>query len=182
MCIFCIHSKHRNQTSKKGNPKEGLDVMDLIATYEYVLGIRTINPYQIIAADITSGWNSVTTLDLVLLQKMVKGEITEWPNDIPDWRFIDADHKIVNGMPSPARNFINTDNLFLSNKFIGIKTGDVDGSYNEGPELNKPKFAVLKAVDETLIAGESYEISFTSDRNQNIAAIKLDLKSKILVS
>lgn len=164
--------------SKKGNPKEGLDVMDLIATYEYVLGIRTINPYQIMAADITSGWNSVTTLDLVLLQKMVNGEITEWPNDIPDWRFIDADHKIVNGMPSPARNFINTDNLFLSNKFIGIKTGDVDGSYNEGPELNKPKFAVLKAVDETLIAGESYEISFTSDRNQNIAAIKLEFEIK----
>jgi Secretion system C-terminal sorting domain len=164
--------------SKKGSPKEGLDIMDLIATYEYVLGVRTLNPYQIMAADITTGWNQVSTLDYVYLKKMIDGEISEWPNNIPDWRFLDADHQIVNGMPSPAKNFIFTDNLINSNKFIGIKTGDVDGSFNEAPELNKPKFAVLKAVDETLIAGESYSISFTSDRTQNIAAIKLEFEIK----
>lgn len=164
--------------SKKGNPREGLDVMDLIATYEYVLGIRTLNPYQIMAADITSGWNAVSTLDLVYLRKMIDGEITEWPDNIPEWRFIDADHEIVNGMPSPARNFINTDNLINSNRFIAIKTGDVDGSFNEDPDFNKPVFAVLKAMDESLTKGESYEIAFTSDRNQNIAAVKLEFDIK----
>jgi hypothetical protein len=152
--------------------------MDLIATYEYVLGIRTLNPYQIMAADITTGWNTVSTLDFYYLQKMINGELSEWPSNIPDWRFIDENHQIVNGMPSPANNFINTDNLINSNRFIGIKTGDVDGSYNEAPQLNMPKFAVLKAVDNALIDGESYEISFTSDRTQNIAAIKLQFEIK----
>lgn len=162
--------------SKNGNPREGLDVMDLIAAYEYVLGIRTLNPYQIMAADITTGWNAISTVDLVLLQKMVNGEISEWPDNIPEWRFIDADHQFENGMPSPARNFINTDNLINSNRFIGIKTGDIDGSFNEEPDFNKPVFAVLKAVDESLTRGESYEISFSSDRTQNIAAIKLEFE------
>lgn len=163
--------------SKTGNARNNVDIMDLVMVYEGVLSIRELNPYQMIAADI-NGVNGVTTLDLVYIRKMIDGEIDNWPFNTPVWKFLDKNHQIVNGLVTPYRDFINTNNLIYSNEFIGIKMGDVNGSYNTDMGNNAPVFTVLKADDIALNKGETYQTSFSSDRNQSLVAVKLDFSIK----
>lgn len=163
--------------SKTGNARNNVDIMDLVMVYEGVLSIRELNPYQMIAADI-NGVNGVTTLDLVYIRKMIDGEIDNWPFNTPVWKFLDKNHQIVNGLVTPYRDFINTNNLIYSNEFIGIKMGDVNGSYNADMGSNAPIFTVLKADDIALNKGETYQTSFSSDRNQSLVAVKLDFSIK----
>jgi hypothetical protein len=163
--------------SKTGNAIDDVDIMDLVMVYEGVLNIRELNPYQMIAADI-NGVNGVTTLDMVTIKKMIDGEIDNWPFNTPVWKFIDKNHQIVNDLVTPYRDFINTNNLIYSNEFIGIKMGDVNGSYSADVDSNKPVFTVIKADDIALNKGETYETSFSSDRNQNLVAVKLDFEIK----
>ncbi len=158
--------------TKSGNAKDGVDIMDLTMAYEHALGLINLNPYQIAAGDV-SGNGGISTLDLVILKKMVEGEITEWPN-VPVWRFVDKNHTIINNLIQPAKTFINTKNLIYSNEFIGFKMGDINHSYYDDGFVNSPVYTVLKAQDNTLNNGETYETTFSSDRNQNLVAIKLE--------
>jgi len=115
---------------------------------------------------------------LVYIRKMIDGEIDNWPFNTPVWKFLDKNHQIVNGLVTPYRDFINTNNLIYSNEFIGIKMGDVNGSYNADMGSNAPIFTVLKADDIALNKGETYQTSFSSDRNQSLVAVKLDFSIK----
>lgn len=163
--------------TKTGNASDNVDIMDLVMVYEGVLNIRELNPYQKIAADI-NGNNGVSTLDLFYIKKMIDGEIDNWPFNTPVWKFLDKNHQIVNGLVTPYRDFINTNNLIYSNEFIGIKMGDVNGSYNADMGSNAPIFTVLKADDIAINKGETYQTSFSSDRNQSLVAVKLDFSIK----
>ncbi|MBK8888587.1 MAG: hypothetical protein IPN46_19515 [Saprospiraceae bacterium] len=64
------------------------------------------------------------------MKKLVDGVTDNWPATVPVWRFLDKNHQIINGNISPINTFINTNNLIYGNEFIGIKMGDVNGSYN----------------------------------------------------
>lgn len=163
--------------SKSSNAREGIDIMDLVTIYEGILNIRKLNPYQKIAADI-NGVNGVTTLDMIYIQKLLDGDIDNWPGTTPVWKFIDKNHQIINETITPYHDFINTNNLIYSNEFIGIKMGDVNGSYRQDEDGNRPAFTVLKADDVALNKGETYQTSFSSDRNQSLVAVKLDFNIK----
>jgi hypothetical protein len=69
--------------------------------YEGVLGLRQLNPYQMMAADVSGTLGGISTLDLVILKDMVDGVTNTWPATVPVWRFLDKNHQIINGNISP---------------------------------------------------------------------------------
>lgn len=162
---------------KDGNARDGVDIMDLVAVYESVLGLRQLNPYQQLAADV-SGTGGISTLDLVTLKNLVDGVTDNWPATVPVWRFLDKNHQIINGNITPINTFINTNNLIYGNEFIGIKMGDVNGSYNPDDNNHPPTFTVIKATDIAVNKGEAYELELKSDRNQNLLAVNLEFDIK----
>ncbi|MBK9583018.1 MAG: T9SS type A sorting domain-containing protein [Saprospiraceae bacterium] len=162
---------------KDGNARDGVDIMDLVTVYESVLGLRQLNPYQQIAGDV-SGTGGISTLDLVTLKNLVDGVTDNWPATVPVWRFLDKNHQIINGNISPINTFINTNNLIYGNEFIGIKMGDINGSYNPDDNNHPPTFTVIKATDTAVNKGEAYELELKSDRNQNLLAVNLEFNIK----
>jgi hypothetical protein len=167
--------------SKAGNAKDGVDIMDLVMAYEHILGLRVLNPYQLLAANVSGGGGGITTLDLVLLKKVVEGVTPNWDN-VPIWKFIDKNHTIVNGVITPHKESINTNDLMYSNQFLGIKMGDIDGSYREENKLVST-YAVVKGTDTAINKGETYELSLKSDRTQSLVAVQLefDIKDKGII-
>ncbi len=121
--------------SKGGNLLEGVTTFDLGLLQNHVLATDTIDsPYSLIAADINNSGN-ITALDVLLLQQMLLGIVTELPNNT-SWRFVDANFEFPNPMnpwETPFSEQIIANNLTESINdadFIGIKVGDLNGSTN----------------------------------------------------
>ena len=115
-------------------PLNGVTTYDLVLIRRHILAIQPLDsPYKIIAADANKS-NSVTTSDLVAIQKLILNIDTGFPNN-ESWRFVDAAFVFPNPLnphQTPFPEVKSFNNLFDSRKvdFIGIKTGDVNGSAN----------------------------------------------------
>ncbi|HMR87873.1 MAG TPA: T9SS type A sorting domain-containing protein [Saprospiraceae bacterium] len=157
--------------SKLGNAQDGVDILDIILLYEAVLGFIELNPYQKISADVNRD-GAVTVNDLIEFRKFLDG-VSTWPDDLV-WSFVDKNYDFPNGGLSGIPYYINTKDLIYGNEFVGIKMGDINGSYYQDGFVNSPAYTVLKAEDGSLNNGEKYETTFTSDRNQNLVAVKLE--------
>lgn len=156
------------EPDKTGNAIDGVDFMDWVTIQEAILGGTKLNFYQQIAADINND-GAITSSDLTELRKMLDGLITTWQNNRV-WNFIDKQRLDDLG---EYVEVINTENLLYSNEFIGVKTGDVNDSYG-----NNPSYTVIKVDDIATNSGENYEVSFNSDRFQNLVALNLEFDIK----
>src|SRR5690606_35948382 len=116
----------------------GVDLVDLILIYEHVLGIRELNALQQAAGDF-NGNGVITTLDVVLLTRMLEGEIvnlSSWPSP---WKF--GYHYLDF---NPKTDFTNKVNLVLGlpqnygHHFVGYKLGDINDSYEDTSILPLP--------------------------------------------
>jgi hypothetical protein len=157
----------------------GVDLADLIMLYEYILGIRTLGPSQLLAGDF-NGTSGVTTLDVVLLTKMINGEqvdLSNWPSP---WKFMYEelqpnlfnvrDYVILNQNSAPHSG----------HHFIGYKLGDINDSYLE----NNLQTIPVDVFDEIITAGETYTVPFYSNHFINANGIQFKVhkngKTKIL--
>ncbi len=110
----------------------GVSTFDIVMINKHVLRVKLLDsPYKLIAADANNS-RSVSTLDLVAIQKVVLRSATEFPNN-SSWRFVDSRH-IFSNQSNPfndiyleVRNFNNLDINELDANFIAIKIGDVTG-------------------------------------------------------
>ena len=110
----------------------GVTVGDLVAINEHILGIQLLDsPYKIIAADVQEDvLNTLTIVDIVVIQSVILGIFDEFPND-ESWQFIPADYTFVNPLNPLAEDYptVITTGVLSGNvtdaDFIGIKTGDV---------------------------------------------------------
>jgi hypothetical protein len=95
------------------------------------------DPYKLIAADINNN-GSVSTLDIVFMQKAILGLETSFPNN-SSWRFIPADYVFddplnpFNPIFPEELEFIDLQGDALEQDFVAIKVGDVNGNAN--PDL-----------------------------------------------
>ena len=118
---------------KNDNPLNGVTTLDLVLITKHLLGLQPFtSPYQIIAADANRS-GLVTTLDVVELRKIILGIYESLPSNT-SWRFVDSSYVF----PTPDNPFsppfpeniawdsTQSDHPYTS--FIGIKTGDVNGS------------------------------------------------------
>lgn len=119
--------------TKDGDDSNGVSTFDLILISQHILGVTPLdNPYLRIAADANAS-KSITTLDLIQLQKLILSLENELPGQ-DSWRLIPADHDFPNPadpwqMPLPEVLEVNglpAQPVQLPD-MIAVKIGDING-------------------------------------------------------
>jgi len=110
----------------------GVTTLDLIFIQKHVLGLQTLDsPYKILAADVNNS-ESVTSIDIVELRKLILGIYADLPNN-SSWNFLNAAQYFIdetNPWATPIDNSFEIENLqgTADIPFIGYKVGDVNNS------------------------------------------------------
>ena len=158
------------------DPLNGVSTFDLVLISKDILGTKRITvPYRRLAADVNRS-NQITTLDLIQIRRLILGIDTKFAN-APSWIFVDADYEFSDTpLTDDVPRVINFNNLTeeqLSASFIGIKMGDVNGNAVPNSLLTEGRtmagVLTLDVQDQTLVAGNEYEVTFTT---QNLADIQ----------
>lgn len=169
------------------NPLNGVTTFDLIKIAQHILGTEALNsPYKMIAADANRS-GSITTLDMIQIRKLILNIITDFPNNT-SWRFVAADYEFADINDPWATEFpevINVNNLPAASElfanFVGVKTGDVNGSavpnvlagnarnltHTQGVE---PFY--LQVQDMSLQAGNTYTLAVSGEDLEQIAGLQ----------
>jgi Dockerin type I domain len=122
------------------DPINGVTAYDLLLLSRHILGIAPLDsPYKMIAADANKS-NTITTLDIATLQKLILGLYSELPNN-NSWRFVDKSQQFANPQ-NPFAETIREDITIAQIQasqdgagFWGIKTGDLNYSATGIPNV-----------------------------------------------
>ena len=98
--------------SKTGVALDGISTYDLVLISRYILGLESLLPWKVLAADINCS-GSVTSYDIVTGRKLILGIDTNLPCN--KWRFV-------------ADPVLTTANGTCLN-FHGVKLGELNGTY-----------------------------------------------------
>lgn len=153
----------------------GVTTFDIVLLTRHILGVALLDsPYKIIAAD-ANGSGSVTTFDAVAVRKLILGIETSFPNNT-SWRFIDQNFTFSNPnnpFTSPFSDtiWVNGPNL-MHVEFIGIKTGDLNGSVevNLNNSINDRRYnenVFLELKNKLIEKNEFFELPVYL-KNENI--------------
>ena len=150
------------------NAGNGVTTYDLVLITQHILGINPLDsPYKLIAADANNS-GSVTTLDMVVIRKVILLVEDNFPNNT-SWRFVDADYSF----PQPTNpwleefpEILNYNNLTsddLEADFVAVKIGDVNGSVQANAqqdlqENTRTGAMILQTEERTVNAGETFTI------------------------
>jgi hypothetical protein len=163
-------------------PGNGITSFDLVLLAKHILGVTTLNPYQLIAADVNQS-GSLTVLDLVEIRKW----ILSLPNafdDVEPWIFIDANHTFsdpTNPWEEGLPEGIQIEELVANTEVeaIGIKMGDINGNSDpftaEDPE-NRSDILPLK-LSTTLkhLGNKAYLLDVKADQFQQVSAYQFGM-------
>jgi len=117
---------------KNDDHQNGVSTLDLVLIQRHVLGLGDLDsPYKLIAADVNYSEN-ISASDIVILRKVILGVYEEFPSNT-SWRFVDAEYNFPDATDPWAGNVpedyeITTLDSDMDIDFIGVKTGDVNGS------------------------------------------------------
>lgn len=165
------------------DPLEGVSTFDLVLVSKHILGVKPLDsPYKIIAADANKS-NSVTTLDLIQLRKLILGLDSSFRNNT-SWRFVAADYVFPNPQNPWQGNFpevISVNDLegdLMDADFVALKIGDVNGSARansaQAAEVRSTAGTFhLKTADQELKAGQEYTIDVSSAELADIQGYQL---------
>lgn len=161
----------------------GVSTLDLLLISQHILGNdRLDSPYQIIAGDANNS-QSLTTLDLISIQKLILGRITVFPNNF-SWRFVDAAYIFpnpANPWQEPFPEMVEISSLpaggFQHADFIAVKVGDVDGSAIPalaGASAGRP--FRLTAGRREMAAGEVVQAPVFMEQADGVRAFQFTLR------
>ena len=161
------------------NPLDGVTSYDLVLITMHVLNVLPLDsPYKIIAADVNKS-GSVTTLDVVALQKLILLLDLEMPNGNTSWRFVDAAYQFQDPDNPLAESFpevFSINNLagdILDADFVAVKVGDVNGTATGGAQTdasdrsNLPEFRI-DLRDLYAHAGDKVQVPVELDSPEGI--------------
>ncbi|MEY4904113.1 MAG: hypothetical protein RLZZ292_1928 [Bacteroidota bacterium] len=116
--------------SKNSNAKNGVSTLDVVKAKRHVLNIDTIKTdWQLLAADANFS-GKVSTIDIVEIHRVVLEINAQFPNG-ESWRFLPR-ATITGTYDTTLKGYTypltNTPQLIDKQDFMGIKTGDIDGS------------------------------------------------------
>lgn len=122
---------------KTGLEQNGVSTLDLIKIRKHILGVELLDsPLKVLASDVNSSEN-VSTLDLILIQKVILAIDDHFAN-APSWRFFpadisfsDPDDPFADFIP-PSYDIIDFLAPISDLNFIGVKSGDANGSADPG--------------------------------------------------
>lgn len=162
----------------------GVTTFDLVLIQRHILAVQLLDsPYKMIAADANNS-RSITTADVILLRRLILALVDELPGNT-SWRFIPASYVFplpANPWFEPFPELINLNDLtgdLAGLDFIGVKTGDVNGSatnsLNAVEERHVQGVFVLAADDRTFHAGDRVEVSFRGKDMERLLGFQLTL-------
>ncbi|WP_367392944.1 proprotein convertase P-domain-containing protein [Lewinella sp. LCG006] len=145
----------------------GVSTFDLVLMSKHILGVQPLNsPYKYIAADVNNS-ETITTLDMIQLRKLILNIDTEFANNT-SWRFVNADFvfPVANNpwfteFPEVA-NVNNLPEAVLTADFVGVKIGDVNGSAQAN---------ALAGDDRTLNGQFNFEVENVSVKAGNVYTV-----------
>lgn len=117
--------------------QNGVSTLDLIKIRKHILGVEALDsPFKIIASDVNNS-DQVSTLDLIQIHKVILAIDDHFAN-APPWQFFSADITFSDPQ-DPFADFIpqaytimNFTEPITDLHFIGVKTGDANGSADPG--------------------------------------------------
>jgi hypothetical protein len=152
--------------SKDGELKNSISAFDASMILRYVVGLISLTPYQMVAADVT-GNGSISALDASYILRYSVGLIDEFPIG-NDWRFIPSEFLIdeLNWHSAPDRiryDPLNSD--YLNQNFKGIIYGDVSGNWSNMLKIAKrfTGVAIVQLGDPEFIADNEFVIPIDID-------------------
>lgn len=158
-----MNQEYMLEPSFNDDYNNGVSTLDMVLIQKHILGTSLLNsPYKIIAADINNS-QTVSSIDLVELRKLILGVYNELPNN-KSWRFINADFKFNDKYhPFPFSENIEIENLGESNtpgNFVAVKIGDV----NQSAKVNQAISTDVRSATPFKMIGKSDEIVSTGGR------------------
>lgn len=175
-----MYANYKIAPSKDIDPRNGVSTYDIVKIRKHILGIESLDsPYKIIAGDV-NGSGELTALDLVMIRKLILLDINEFPNDMPSWRFVDADYIFSNPQFPLNENFMeyrmveNIETDLDDLDFVAIKLGDVSGDATPNAWISETRnikgVINFQTQDAFLKKGENVELVFSSDQLEQISA------------
>ncbi len=127
------HISYELSPSKDDGILDGVSTLDLLLIQKHILKIDTLDSaYDILAADINHS-NSISSLDLVSLRKVILGLELEFPNN-NSWRFVNEDFVFTDFLEpwNPDENIMFEPLVTnaVDADFIAVKVGDVNATLN----------------------------------------------------
>jgi len=175
--------------SKEDNPLNGISTFDQLLIQKHLLGIQPFTDnYQYLAADVNLS-GTVTTLDVVLLSRMILGK-TALFTEQASWIFLSSDDVLpvnysvekVLAANRTVQTPLETESGF---DFVGIKRGDVNGSavvntaLHNATSRNSKVFSLL-TEDLWLKPNTTYTIPFSFSEAQLLDGFQLALLTENL--
>lgn len=167
--------------SKNNNPRQGVDVADIARIRQHALGTLLFNDaYKVLAADVNEN-NSVTSSDATIVQQALLGSPSgAFYLDNPSWRFVAGGTTFSNPntpwvFPT-AIQVIDVNAPITGIDFIGVKMGDVNGTWNTAPVPTAPS-ATWSVANRPLETGTVVRIPFAlSQTRTDVAAWQFMLR------
>lgn len=167
------------------NPLNGVSTLDLVLIQRHILGLERLDSaHKLIAADVNSD-ESVSSLDLLELRKLILGIYEEFPEN-ESWRFINEEHIVdpLNPWPVPETRLIqDLDNNMMQENFVGVKIGDVNNSASsdiigQSIDNRSASYVDIMFEDYAFEKGEIVEMVLRSDDLESVAGIQFTLQTQ----
>ena len=176
--------------TKNDDFNNGLSTLDIVLLQRHILEMQYLDsPYKIIAADV-DGSNSVTSLDVLYMRKMILGLMDGMPKEQQSWRFIDKRTSFPNEInPFPYEEGIVVDRLnrnLNSENLIAVKIGDLNYSAEVNGRLtNRVRSAgefAMNRPELTDVEEGRISIPISSGTSDNLLGMQftMDYDSKVL--
>ena len=164
---------------KNINPKNGVNVADIIKIRQHILGIDDLgSAYKIIAADANRS-NSVNVSDIVTIRQLILNAISEFPNNT-SWRFVPRSYAFLDANDPLDEAFLESitfDNLgndVIDADFVAIKIADVNNTSN-GMALTAQGDLDLVITDKFFVAGQEVLVPFRAEDFEVTSGFQLEL-------
>lgn len=171
--------------SKDLNPANGISTFDLVLITKHILNTELLDsPYKIIAADV-NGSKSVTTFDVLIIRQLILQVIPELP--VPSWKMIPESFEFpdpMNPWSTPIDSvlmFLNIDEVYTDQNFIGIKMGDVNNTADplnlsgHGNEFRAAMDTLEFTALQKPLPGNRYEVSIYPE-SAEIVSLQFSLR------
>jgi uncharacterized repeat protein (TIGR01451 family) len=177
-----VAANYMMKPTKKDGILEGVNTLDLIMIQRHLLGLNKLtSPYKLIAADINND-NKISVSDLVDLRKNILGISDKFTNN-DSWKTIDKDFSFAN--PSnpfatayPTFKEILDPNGELVANFVGVKIGDVNGSYVAKKNTLRQSNVSITLPNVLMKSSEEVSLPVTVSGVDKIDGLQLSLNVK----
>lgn len=136
----------------------GIDLNDLIALTNHILGLELLTGDALLAADLNQD-GEVTVADYIILSDILQGALSGVSSDY--WIFRDRSNNFgtLDVVESP-----------FGNQYVGIKLGDINHSYNNEEGLIEGDVS-FTALDDILNRGMTYALDVKTENRQLLAGL-----------